>query len=195
MNIDYLVRTRTNGANPFTIFDFCSKVDQSILELRIKQLPYEVFLSTAYWFSVSQTAKANAGMRCQVCNGCNELNVHHRTYDTHGREHSNMMDLVVLCSRCHGLFHGHVERKPIKELDIDDGTIPDSDPVILTSRLVEMCRTEKGGFTNSTLDSLNVPRRGMTRGWAKRLIGTSVSRENFIKAVNGRIVFGVRKTL
>lgn len=53
-------------------------------------------------------AKSNAGMRCQVCNSGKQIEAHHRTYDTHGREHRNMRDIVVLCAFCHGVFHGHI---------------------------------------------------------------------------------------
>jgi hypothetical protein len=35
------------------------------------------------------------------------LDVHHNTYERYGDE--STFDLVVLCDRCHELFHGIVE--------------------------------------------------------------------------------------
>lgn len=207
MKEEYLVSPRTNGANPFKIFEACGSVDQHKLETILRQLTYDQFLNTAYWFGVSHTAKSRAGMRCQVCNSPNQISVHHRTYDTHGKEHCYMMDLVVLCRNCHGLFHGHQEEEYVPErikqpktkrprisveVDNSESLMPNGDPIVLTSELVQRCRTSKWGFTNATLIALNINKSEMQSGWVRRLNGRSVPRSKYLEALKGRYIYGVR---
>lgn len=206
MNLDYVTRQRTNGANPFQIFESLNDLDQEALAIKLRELTYPTFLQTAYWFAVSSTAKARARMHCQVCDSGTGIQVHHRTYATHGREHDNMIDLVVLCENCHGLFHGH--RAPAVELpkiqrtrrdktakrgsftlphSANDVFIPDCDPVILTQELLDNCRAN-GAFTNATLNALKI-HRPLRAGWVARLINTSVSLEQYRQAVEGRYTY------
>lgn len=208
MKLDYIVSKRTNGANPFAIFESLSTINQDLLKRRIVEMKYSDFLQTAYWFAVSHTAKARAKMRCQVCNQPNGIQTHHRTYDSHGEEHLNMVDLVVLCESCHGLFHGHMpavvhtplrpipssrpEPRPalpiFKESDL---IVPEQDPIVLTIELIEMCRTARRGFTAYTLDALGIGTEDrIIRGWIRRSVGRSVSRAQYRDAQIGRFVFG-----
>jgi hypothetical protein len=64
---------------------------------------YEDYIKSPEWKSRAEAAKNRAGNRCQVCNGRESLNAHHRTYENLGNE--GEMDLIVLCKDCHKLFH------------------------------------------------------------------------------------------
>lgn len=76
------------------------------------ELTYGEFLDTEYWAIISQYMKINAKMTCQKCGKkvrvFSKLNVHHKTYDNHGREHLESVqenDLVVYCEECHKEEH------------------------------------------------------------------------------------------
>jgi 5-methylcytosine-specific restriction endonuclease McrA len=64
---------------------------------------YREYLKSAHWHEVRAEALRRAEYRCQVCNADKVLNVHHRTYERIGNE--RQADLVVLCVKCHKLFH------------------------------------------------------------------------------------------
>lgn len=64
---------------------------------------YGAYLRSSAWRVRRDAALARALSRCQVCNGDQGLNVHHRTYERIGRELES--DLTVLCRSCHELFH------------------------------------------------------------------------------------------
>jgi hypothetical protein len=66
-------------------------------------MPYRAYLLTAHWRTTSSAAKERAGNRCQLCNGTQHLETHHRTYERRGCEEDG--DLTVLCDECHGKFH------------------------------------------------------------------------------------------
>lgn len=207
LSLEYLVGNRTNGANPFAIFEGLEAVSQEGLQLAILRMPYQAFLKTSYWFAVASVAKSRAGMRCQVCNSGSEISVHHRTYENHGAEHRFMIDLTVLCGNCHGLFHGHkiVEYRPPKMRgnirlkskqvvrDIphsqEDVAMPDGDPIVLTQELVDRCKTQAGGFTNETLRAFGL-KKPLVKGWPFRLLGVSLSRDTYRQAIEGKFKFG-----
>lgn len=65
---------------------------------------YHAYLRSPQWQAKRQRMLAKAKNRCQVCNGTEQLQVHHRTYKNIGSEY--LADLVVLCRNCHALFHG-----------------------------------------------------------------------------------------
>jgi hypothetical protein len=205
MNLNYILNKRTDGANPFKIFAELSKFDKDALAFGIKRMSYQAFLLSSYWFAVASTAKSRAGMRCQVCNCPDKIQVHHRTYDTHGYEHLNMMDLVVLCDNCHGLFHGHQPpeyvpqrlrtREPKVKLPKNlviphsdaDVSIPDGEVIILTRELVDNCRAN-GSFTNATLNAFGLS-KPLVSGWTFRLIGKQMTREKYREAREGRFIY------
>lgn len=207
VTLDYLTAKRTNGANPFKIFEAISEVDQTELHARLKAMRYLAFLETAYWFAVSMKAKAWAKMRCQVCDSMAGIQVHHRTYSSHGAEHLNMWDLVVLCGSCHGIFHGHRTPAPVTAdapqparkrrgpyvIPHSDSEIfvPDSDPIILTQELIDNCRAN-GSFTSATLNALQVP-RPLRSGWGQRLLGKAMPRAQYREAVEGRYVYRAKR--
>lgn len=81
---------------------FMKLSDQQIS--RLQRLPYNEYLRSKWWKSRRKWAIRNAGYKCQLCNARGRrLVVHHRTYSRLGREHR--VDLCVLCSVCHDLFH------------------------------------------------------------------------------------------
>lgn len=66
-------------------------------------LPYREYLATQHWEMLRKRALESAKHRCQTCNSRGELHTHHRTYESIGSE--ELSDLIVLCSKCHKLFH------------------------------------------------------------------------------------------
>lgn len=203
MDINYTLRKKTDGANPFKIFEALSRMDPEALAFGIKRMSYRCFLESAYWFAVSTRAKANAQMRCQVCNSGNSIATHHRTYNTHGAEHLNMIDLIVLCSSCHGLFHGQIAQVPANSgggirgmprigrhfvVPHEPVEVPTEDPIILTAQLINHCRAN-GSFTNATLRAFKMTRQMMRAGWVQRLVGTSISNDSYRAALEGKFIY------
>lgn len=207
MDLQYLLSKKTGGANPFKIWDVLEhRVNVESLAFGLKRMPYRFFLETAYWFSVSMVAKSRAGMRCQVCNSPDSIQVHHRTYDNHGYEHRNMSDLVVLCDNCHGLFHGNMPEykrphlAPVTTVKIklpkrfvvphteDDIQVPDGEVVTLTKELIDRCRAN-GSFTNATLRAFGMTKETMQKGWTARLEGRQMTRAEFKQALEGRFMY------
>jgi hypothetical protein len=209
MDLNYVISARTNGANPFKIFEYLEHINEHHLEFALRKLAYQNFLNTAYWFAVSHTAKARAGMRCQVCNSPQSITTHHRTYDTHGREHLNMNDLVVLCENCHGLFHGHLPAQFVPKMTkgevaepqlrtkgpitiphdpTKDSEMPPGETIMLTRELINNCRAN-GSFTNATLKALGLTWAMMKSGWAHRLQGQTISRDQYRQALEGRFIY------
>lgn len=68
---------------------------------------YDAYLRSEAWRAKRAEALDRAGHRCQLCNAGRQLEVHHRTYDRLGREHS--ADLTVPCGRCHLWHHWRLE--------------------------------------------------------------------------------------
>lgn len=73
----------------------------------LRTMPYAAYLRTNHWQHKRLMALRRAGWRCQVCNEeaskGKPLDVHHRTYERRGAERAE--DVIVLCRRCHELFH------------------------------------------------------------------------------------------
>ena len=67
---------------------------------------YAEYLKSYHWQAMRPRALKRAGHKCQVCAAVTSLDVHHNDYSRLGGE--LMTDLVVLCRRCHELFHGVV---------------------------------------------------------------------------------------
>ncbi len=70
-----------------------------------KTMPYYDYLQTPEWQKTRNRALRRANYRCQVCNGNENLHVHHRTYVNRGNEKPE--DLIVLCKDCHQIYHFH----------------------------------------------------------------------------------------
>lgn len=81
-------------------------------------ITYSEYLKTDHWQKVRRESFELFGGRCGLCNSSEQLEAHHRTYASIGRERPH--DVICLCRKCHGYFH--LERtaegqktKPIKE--------------------------------------------------------------------------------
>ena len=67
-------------------------------------MPYEDYLKTEHWLHFRAEAIKFFGNRCMLCNNDDsKIHIHHKTYKNRGRETFN--DVIVLCDKCHGLFH------------------------------------------------------------------------------------------
>jgi 5-methylcytosine-specific restriction endonuclease McrA len=85
-----------------------SRLAQQARVAQLKKMPLADYRLTREWQAKRTFALARAGCRCQVCSASDRrLDVHHNTYDRYGQE--SVFDLVVLCDRCHALFHGPLD--------------------------------------------------------------------------------------
>ena len=75
--------------------------------IAMAQDDYQQFLDTDEWQRWAWIMKDHFKYKCQACNSPNQLEVHHRTYGSVGRECPG--DLTVLCRECHQLIHDHRE--------------------------------------------------------------------------------------
>lgn len=76
-----------------------------IVSQHIRNMPYADFLQTKYWKAICQQVKFKYGSTCAMCHSKENLNVHHRTYKNHGKEHVCLNDMICLCKKCHSNFH------------------------------------------------------------------------------------------
>lgn len=77
-------------------------IQKFITRLFHRRPNYRAYLRSRAWRKRANDAKRRAGYRCQVCNGAENLQAHHRTYERLGHERPG--DLTVLCDACHELF-------------------------------------------------------------------------------------------
>jgi hypothetical protein len=70
-----------------------------------KREGYLKYLATERWKSISDKVKKRDGYRCRLCNGTENLNAHHRTYEHKGDEENHLGDLTTLCGDCHTAYH------------------------------------------------------------------------------------------
>lgn len=88
-----------------------SDVDYNKVTDYIKAMPYQDFLQTLYWETISSYKKYKENYQCAICGGNKNLATHHRTYKRHGKEHIHQVikeDLIVLCKDCHSKFHDKI---------------------------------------------------------------------------------------
>lgn len=168
---------------------------------------YAEYLKTDYWKEVSSRVKARAGWKCQLCNSQHDLIAHHRTYEHRGKELDHLDDLTCICNRCHQVFHGIIEapsnkhefnrmkkldqrEKRKRRLPTTESLMPNgTGPIILTKQLVFNCSTgNHGGFTSATTLAFGLSGK-LKSGWKKRLEGTTVSRDTYRKALDGRFIY------
>lgn len=172
---------------------------------------YDEYLKSEYWQLVSKAVKGRADFRCQVCNSQHDLQAHHRTYEHRGRELDHLSDLICMCRRCHGIFHGQLvpvavstptptkpTERPIREHKKTKGYVvphepvdkdmPEGESITLTKPLIRACMTS-GTFTNATLRAFGVTRATMVAGWPSRLVGTILTRQQYRDALEGRFIY------
>jgi hypothetical protein len=94
--------------------DLAMRMDRSITSFNshaimktIKVMNYKDFLKTLYWKICAYRARKKSGFRCAMCGSNEKLNVHHSTYDFHGREHTKdgLKSLTCVCQSCHAKHH------------------------------------------------------------------------------------------
>jgi len=67
-------------------------------------MTYREYLKSDKWNVMRNIALIRADFKCQLCNGTEKLNVHHRKYPkVLGSE--PITDLIVLCRECHENHH------------------------------------------------------------------------------------------
>jgi hypothetical protein len=85
-------------------FYMCRPCDTALLrQSDLQEMPYPEYLLTPEWKVTRDAAVERVKGSCQICNGKDRLNVHHRNYDCLANEREH--DLIVLCADCHHLFH------------------------------------------------------------------------------------------
>jgi hypothetical protein len=77
-----------------------------IIQYLRSDITYERFLQTRYWHAIRLKVMSDRKYVCEVCTEKrSDVEVHHRTYDHRGEEFAYLMDLRLLCSRCHKMVH------------------------------------------------------------------------------------------
>jgi len=66
-------------------------------------IDYKKYLQSDCWKAVKKAAR-ELYKTCVLCNSKLKLHVHHRHYNTFGRENITE-DVTLLCETCHSLFH------------------------------------------------------------------------------------------
>ena len=64
---------------------------------------YQDYLRSPWWVNVSRMERSQFGS-CVACDKSDDLHVHHRHYESVGRENI-YTDLTLLCGSCHSLVH------------------------------------------------------------------------------------------
>ena len=67
-------------------------------------MPYEEYLLTTHWQTFRAAAYEHYGHKCVLCGAKETLNLHHKHYETRGRE--TISDVILLCHYCHKIYHG-----------------------------------------------------------------------------------------
>jgi len=78
-------------------------VDYETIREYLIAIPYEKYLQTLYWKSISKFVRSKY-TSCK-CGSKENLHVHHNTYIYVGIEHLHINCLEVVCDKCHSLIH------------------------------------------------------------------------------------------
>lgn len=65
---------------------------------RHQSMPYAEYVKTERWKLIEASSIEDAGYRCQICNGSEQLSAHLRSPEYQGRE--GEADVIVLCGEC-----------------------------------------------------------------------------------------------
>ncbi len=79
------------------------EVDHTIVDRMVPTLGGRPHPDPAHWYYVKHAAEARDCHRCTNCDGTEQLEGHHRTYQRWGRE--RLDDVYTLCRPCHNAFH------------------------------------------------------------------------------------------
>ena len=72
---------------------------------KLKTKSYQYFLKSEYWEIIRDMVLKRDKYKCKKCVATYKLQVHHKTYENHFREHNHLKDLVTLCESCHKKEH------------------------------------------------------------------------------------------
>jgi len=104
--IDSYLSTYSIGDTKFKVMKNDLKDCIDNLSAKINNMGYDNFLNTDYWKSVANKVKKEANYECVQCGAESNLEVHHLSYDNHGKEHLYWKtDLICLCTDCHSKMH------------------------------------------------------------------------------------------
>ena len=76
--------------------------------LKKRKVDYKTYIKSEEWKVKREKFKEYKKHTCERCGSVNNLQVHHKHYETLGRE--SFKDLELLCGNCHMKEHG-IERK------------------------------------------------------------------------------------
>lgn len=108
---------------------------------------YEEYIKSDEWKRTRLWALDRADNKCQICSNKTSLQVHHNEYARIGKELPS--DLIVLCDKCHKLFH---ESLPAKVIEIEKS---DEDPDLPLKRILQQIKiAEKHSIDEATKLSL-----------------------------------------
>lgn len=71
--------------------------------LRKNKIKYKDYLKSSHWLIIKNKIFLLRGKKCEECDCCYDLNVHHKTYKRVGSELDE--DLQLLCRECHKKKH------------------------------------------------------------------------------------------
>ncbi len=86
-------------------------------------------------------------------------------------------------------FDATEQKEPEEVFDVE---MPEGDPIVLTSELIEKCRTEKNGFTNATIIAFGMTKHDLKSGWVQKLHGQSIPREAYKLALRGKFIYRMK---
>src|SRR5262245_34921947 len=86
------------------VFDEWLEVDHTICDATLPEHRGWWHHNPEHWQWVRLQAFKRDGFRCRMCNGQDDLQGHHRTYDRWGKEW--VTDITTVCKRCHQRHHG-----------------------------------------------------------------------------------------
>lgn len=73
---------------------------------KLRKLEYKKFLKTPYWKIISFYVRWLARFKCRLCGNEGDLEVHHKRYDSRGKEvFFWRQDLICVCLDCHDQIH------------------------------------------------------------------------------------------
>lgn len=85
-------------------------------------------------------------------------------------------------------YKGCIVMGDISSVEAD---MPAGEEIVLTREILNKCRAN-GSFTTATVRGFGISRKDMTRGWAERLEGQTVSRETLLTAMRGRHLYSTK---
>lgn len=140
----------------------------------------------SYWYGLRRYMIFMADHTCQWCGFVarrdSDLVLHHRHYDTFGKETPSPDDVVVVCKKCHAKTHGKFERGtvlPLFDPRPDDQELENEQSERLTFRLLKSCHMRLGENEDDSCEAL--AKRADAEGlWRHPRVSRSVSPEDTV---------------